>query len=172
MNPAPARVVPSTVTAAVPVDVRITDCAEDELTCTLPKATLAALTLSVGTAACSRRVKLLEALPEVADKVTVCPVATGETAAVKPALPALAGTVTNAGTVTAELLLDRLTFKPPLAAAVLRVRLQASVPDPVIDLLLQDRELNAAGNEEPVIPVPLRLTVTGPLGDALLITLI
>jgi len=71
----------------------------------------------------------------------------------------LVGTITDAGTVTAELLLDKLTVKPPTAAAVLKDRVQASVPDPVIDPLLQDSALNAAGTEVPVMPVPLRLTV-------------
>jgi hypothetical protein len=61
---------------------------------------------------------------------------------VKPTLAALAGTITDAGTVTADLLLDRLTFKPPLGAAVLKVRVQGSVPDPVIEPLLHETEFN------------------------------
>lgn len=142
VNPAPASVARSTVTAVVPVEVKMTDCIADVLTRTLPKSTLAALILSVGTAACSCKVKLLETLPEVAVKVTVCPMATDETAAVKPTLAALAGTITDAGTVTADLLLDRLTFKPPLGAAVLKVRVQGSVPDPVIKPLLHETEFN------------------------------
>jgi hypothetical protein len=57
--------------------------------------------------------------------------------AVKLAVVDPAATVTEAGTVTAELLLVRLTVKPPLAAAALSVTVQPSVPAPVIELLLQ-----------------------------------
>ena len=59
-----------------------------------------------------------------------------------PTLVALAGTITDAGTVTAGLLLDRFTCMPPSAAAVLKIKVQASVPDPVIEPLLQEKELN------------------------------
>ena len=108
----------------------------------MPNVMLVALMLSIGTAACSCKVKLLETLPEVAVKVAVCPDATDDTVAVKPALLALAGTVTNAGNFTAELLLDRLTGMPPLVAAALKVTVQASVPDPAMDPLLHETELN------------------------------
>ena len=66
-----------------------------------------------------------------------------ETAAVKLALVAPAGTVMDEGTVTALLLLDRLTASPPLPAAAESVTVQASVPAPVMDPWLQDRELGA-----------------------------
>jgi hypothetical protein len=56
----------------------------------------------------------------------------------------LAGTITVAGTVTAALLLDRLTTRPPLGAAVFSVTVQASVPAPVMDPMLQVKALNAA----------------------------
>jgi hypothetical protein len=73
---------------------------------------------------------------------------------VNPALVAPAGTVTVLGTVTAELLLDRFTLRPPLGAEVLSITMQASVPDPVMAPLLQDSALNPAGA---AVPVPLRL---------------
>jgi hypothetical protein len=60
-------------------------------------------------------------------------------------------TVTVAGTVTAELLLARLTANPPLAAATFSVTVQLSVPAPVIDPLVQLSPLNTG------TPVPLRL---------------
>jgi len=60
--------------------------------------------------------------------------------AVKLALVAPAATVTVAGKVTAELLLDRLTVKPPLGAAALNPTVQLSVPAPVIDPLEQLNE--------------------------------
>jgi hypothetical protein len=72
---------------------------------------------------------------------------------VNPALAVPAGTVNVLGTVTAELLLDRLTVNPPLVAAAVSVTVQASVPAPVMAPLLQDSWLNAAGA---VVPVPLR----------------
>jgi hypothetical protein len=58
--------------------------------------------------------------------------------AVNAALVAFAGTITEAGTLTAALLLDSFTDCPPLPAAELSVTVQTSVPDPVIDALLQE----------------------------------
>jgi hypothetical protein len=71
----------------------------------------------------------------------------------KLALVAPAGTVTEAGTVTAELPLDRVTVNPPLTAAALSVTVQESVPDPVTDEFGQESADNTG------TPVPLRLIV-------------
>ncbi len=72
-----------------------------------------------------------------------------------------AGTVTVAGTVTAVLLLERLTTNPPLGAAAFNVTVQASVPEPVMEPLPQVTALT-------VVPVPLRLTVVeAPLEELL-----
>jgi hypothetical protein len=119
----------------------------------------------VGTAAFSCSAKLLETLPALAVRVTACAVVTDDTVAVNPALVALAGTTTVAGTVTAALLLVRATLKPPLPAAAVSVTVQASLPDPVIDALLQDSALSAAGT---AVPVPVRLITAVPLVDELL----
>ena len=62
-----------------------------------------------------------------------------------PVLVALAGTVTEAGTVAAGLLLDRLTVSPPDGAAMFSVTVQASVPAPVMDAPEQESALNSAG---------------------------
>jgi len=71
-------------------------------------------------------------------------------------------TVTDAGTVTAELLLATPTANPPLAAATLSVTVQLSVPAPVIDALLQLKPLNTG------TPVPVRLIrVEVPLDELL-----
>jgi hypothetical protein len=70
---------------------------------------------------------------------------TAETVAEKLALVAPAATVSEAGTVTAALLLARFTVNPPLAAASFRVTVQASVPAPVIDALLQESVESATG---------------------------
>jgi hypothetical protein len=74
----------------------------------------------------------------------------------KATLVALAGTVTVAGRTTAALLLERLTLSPPLPAAVLRFTVHTSVPDPVIETLVQESALSVPGAAVPV-PVPLRL---------------
>jgi hypothetical protein len=77
-------------------------------------------------------------------------VLTEETIAAKPALFVPAGTVTVAGTVTAPLLLARLTKNVPLTAVALRLTVQLSVPAEVIELLVQANPLNTG------TPVPLK----------------
>jgi hypothetical protein len=101
-------------------------------------------TVSVGAVAFSCRTKVSERLPALAVSVADCAVATGNTVAVKTVLVVFAGTVTVPGTVTAALLLDRLTMSPPDGAAALSVTVQESVPEPVMDVLLQERALNTA----------------------------
>ena len=58
--------------------------------------------------------------------------------AVKPTLVAPAATVTEAGTVTEELLLVRLRTKPPPGAAEFSVTVQASVAVPVTVAFAQE----------------------------------
>lgn len=91
---------------------------------------------------------MLEAL---AVNVTVCVVETGEATAEKLALVAPAATVTEDGTVTADILLDRLTVWPPSGATALKVTEQLSLPAPVSE---DDAHVSAfkAG-----CPVPLAL---------------
>jgi hypothetical protein len=85
--------------------------------------------------------------------------------AVNPALAAPAGTVTVAGTVAAGLLLMRLTVNPPLGAAAFSVTVQASVPVPVIDPLLQLKAFSTGGA---AVPVPLKLmAVVDPVEELL-----
>ena len=87
---------------------------------------------------------------------------TEETAALKPILVAPAGTVIVAGTETAKLSLPRLTTNPPMAAAAFNPTVQLSVPDPVIELLLQLSPLSTG------TPVPLRpTTVEAPVEELL-----
>jgi hypothetical protein len=100
----------------------------------------------------------------LAVSVTAWAVLTDDTAALNPELIALAGTVTVVGTVTAPLLLDRLTLSPPLGAAPLSVTVHASVTDPVIDALLQERVLNVA-------TLRRALTVASMVGEALVMLL-
>ena len=89
---------------------------------------------------------------------------TEETVAEKLAVAEPAGTVTDAGTVTALLLLARFTVKPPLAAAEFRVTVQLSVPAPVIELLLQLNPLSTG------TPLPLRLMMVDVPLDELLVS--
>jgi hypothetical protein len=81
--------------------------------------------------------------------VVACEVETEDTVAENVALVALAGTVTVAGTLTAALLLDSFTLSPPLGAAAVSVTEHASVPDPVMDALLQEIDFNAAAVVDP-----------------------
>jgi hypothetical protein len=152
VKPAPVTAAALTVTDAVPDEVKVSDCVVAVFTLTLPKARLEVLTLNVGTEAPSCRAKVFATLPALAVRVTVSAMLTEETVAVKLALVAPAATVTEAGTVTALLLLARLTANPPLAAAVFSVTVQLSVPAAVIDPLAQLSALSTG------TPVPLRLT--------------
>jgi hypothetical protein len=83
-------------------------------------------------------------------------VVTALAVAVKLALVAPAAIVTDAGNVTALLLLARLTAVA-LAAAEVSVTVHASVPTPVSDPPLQDRALSVGVTG--ACPVPLRLIV-------------
>ena len=110
----------------------------------------------------------METAAELAVSVTFCAVATEETVAGNPTLVAFAGTITEVGTVTAELLLDRFTVSPPVGAAEVSVTAQASVPDPVIDPLLQVSVLRAAAGAL-AVPVPLKAIVAVEPDDELLV---
>ena len=88
---------------------------------------------------------------------------TDTTVAVKLAVVAPEATVTEAGTVTAELLLATPTAKPPLAAATFSVTVQLSVPAAVIDVSPQLKSLNTG------VPDPLRLTTVDVPLDELLV---
>jgi hypothetical protein len=101
------------------------------------------------TAASNCKVKLSEMPSALAVSIAVCVVLTGETVAVKPALLAPAGTVTEAGTITAGLLLVRLVVSPPLGAAAFSVTVQLSLPAPLMEPLLQLSAFSAGA------PVPL-----------------
>jgi hypothetical protein len=168
VKPVPVNIAELMVTGAVPVDVNITGRVDVVFSVTLPNERLAGLTVNVGPpAAFNCRAKLVETLPALAVSVTVCPVVTADTVAVNPALLALAGTTTVAGTVTAALLLARDTLKPPLPAAPLSVTVQASLPDPVMDALLQVSAVNVAGTAT-AVPVPVRPITAVPLVEELL----
>lgn len=124
LKPEPVKTAELIVTDPVPVEVKVRLCGVAAvLTCTLPNAKLLELTVRVGTVeltAFNCKEEVLDTVPAVAVTVTACEVVTDETVAVNPALVAFAGTVTDAGTLTAELLLDRVTVNPVLGAAAVR----------------------------------------------------
>lgn len=147
----------------MPVEVRVTVCVVEVLTETLPKLTVDVLTPRVATAAFSVKANVCETPARVAVRVTVCPVETEATVAEKLALVAPAATLTEAGTVTAALLLARLIANPPLPAAAFIVIVQASVPEPVIEELAQDNPVSAG------TPVPLNATAVDDPEEELLV---
>jgi hypothetical protein len=152
LKPAPATVAALTTTAAVPVEDKVSSWVAAEFTFTLPKARVEALRVNVIRDAPNCKANVSVTLPALAARVTACATFTAETFAGKLALDAPAGTVTEAGTETAVLLLERLTANPPLAAAVFRLIVQVSVPAPVIDPLVHVNPVSTG------TPVPLKLT--------------
>lgn len=85
----------------------------------------------------------------------------------KDAVAELAGTVTDAGTATAELLLARLTTTPAVDAAALSVTVQESELAPVSDEDVHESAGRFAGTE---VPVPLRpMTAVALLDESLVI---
>lgn len=144
-NPAPLKVTELTTTATVPADLSVTVWVAAEFRITFPKEMLVALRPSTVVEAFNCTAKVLESLPELAVRVAVWAEPTAATIAVKLALVASAGTVTETGTVTEGSLLERFTSNPPFAATPLSVTMQASVPDPVIDLAAHVNAPSVAG---------------------------
>jgi hypothetical protein len=155
-KPLPVAVTEFTVTAAVPLEVSITVCVVGVFTPTPPNEMLVAFKLSAGLPEFSCSESAFEVPPAVAVSVTDCALLTEETFAVNVALVAVAGTVTELGTETALLLLERVTLTPPLGAEPDRLTVHISASDPVIDVLPQFTALTVGVT---VVPVPLRLTV-------------
>ena len=141
-KPVPLIVMVLTVTGAVPDEVKVKDCVAGVFKVTSPKAMLLALMLSVAMYAFSCRAKFSDTVPALAVKVTACAVDTAETVAEKLPVVEPAATVTDAGTVTAELLLARFTVNPPVAAAGFKVTVQASVPEPVMEEFVQETAIS------------------------------
>ena len=162
MKAEPAMTAELTVSVPVPLEVSVTDCVVGVFRLMLPNERLLVLRVIAGTDALNCRPKLVEMPTAVAVRFTVCAEVTAETVAVKPVLVAFAGIVTEAGTVTAELLLARLTVIPLLGAVPFSETVQESDPAPVIEELVHKIPLRVAR------PVPLRLIVAVPPEEALL----
>src|SRR5580693_2795380 len=152
-----------TVSGPFPVEVSVTVCEVAAFTGSLPKVRLDVLRPSVGVVAPSWMAKVFAVLPALAVSVAVCDKLTAVTVAENEPLVAPAATVTDVGTVTAELLLLRPTTKPPVAAAALSVTVQLSVPAPVIEPFAQVSPLSTG------TPVPLKPTTVDVPVDELLV---
>ena len=116
-KPAPVIAIELMVTGEVPDDVSVIDCSAGELIRTLPNGILDALAVRAVLPGPNCTLKLLATPFAVAVRVAVWLVLTAFTFAVKDALIAPEGTVTEAGTVTEELLLASETVNPVSGAA-------------------------------------------------------
>jgi hypothetical protein len=166
-KPLPLTVAALTVTASVPDDASVNGCAAAEFTATFPNDRLVVLTLNPGVTASNCSKKVSETPFAFAERVTVSGELTATAVAAKLALLAPAAMVTDAGTLTAALLLASVTVSPPLAAAALNVTVQLSAAAPVTALLAQLSALTPGALT--AAPVPLRLTVIVPSAGALLV---
>lgn len=165
-KPVPEMLAALTVRAVVPADVRVMDWVVGVLITTLPNGMLVALMVSFAFEVLSATAKVSVTLPAEAVNVAVCAVVTAETVAVKLALLAPAATVTEAGTESEVLLLDKLTTSPPVPAAAVKETVHASLPDPANDELLQETALSAPGA---AMPVALMFTTRLPVDELLAI---
>src|SRR5579863_4683669 len=137
-KPDPCTVAAATRIGSGPDAVSCTVCVTIVFSGTFPKAMLVALMLSPGvplTFNCKGNSSTTP--PALAVSVTVCAELTEENAAIKLADVDPAATVTEAGTVTARLVLAKFTLKPPLGAALFSNTKHASVPAPVIETIAQ-----------------------------------
>jgi len=153
-KPLPVTVIDLTVTGAVPVEVRASIWVVGLLSTTPPNEMVVVFTDRAGVPAFSCSETVREVLPVVAVSVADCALLTDATFAVNAALVAVAGTMTDPGTVTAALLLDSPTLNPPVGAEPDKLTVQESASDPVIEMLLQFTALTVG---VPVAPVALRL---------------
>ena len=128
VNPVPVSVAALIVSGDVPDEVRVTDWLVGVLSVTFPKARLFVLRLRMIVCAFSCSVNTLVLPPADAVSVAVVFDVTAATAALNPAVVDPAATVTEAGRVTDELLLDSVTTVPPAGAAAVSVTVHASVP--------------------------------------------
>jgi hypothetical protein len=156
-KPGPLTVTEATVRGAVPVELRVIDCTTGVLSVTLPNPSEVALIFKAAVAAFNCNEVVRELFWVFAVSVTDWALLTKAALAVNLAVAAVAGTVIELGTLTALLLLARLTIRPPVGAEPDKVTLHASASDPVIDVLAQDTALMVGGR---VVPAPLKATVT------------
>lgn len=92
---------------------------------------------------------------DVAVRVAACAVPTAATAAVNAVLVEPPAMVTDAGTLTALLLLERETVTPPEGAAAESETVQPTFADPVTEVVSQEIELSVETSELEDDPLPL-----------------
>src|SRR5579863_1786205 len=153
---APLTAAELTVTEAVPVELNVIGCATGVFTTAVPNPIDVAFSVRAAEAALSCSERVLEVLPPVAVRITDCAALTAAVFAVNVAFVAVAGTITEPGTVTELLLLARLTFTPPVGAAPDRLTVHGSASDPVMEVLLQETALTVGIT---AMPAPLMRTV-------------
>jgi hypothetical protein len=125
-------------------EVKVTTAVAGVFTATFPNDSVVTLVERAFIAVSNCRAKVFELLPSLAVRVTACAYhCHHDTVAVNAALVAPAGTATVAGRVTAALLLERLTLRPPLGAAEASVTVHGSCTQPTSEALLQERALMA-----------------------------
>jgi len=95
----------------------------------------------------------------VAVSETAWAVVTAVAVAVNPAVVAFAATVTEAGTVTAVLALERVTVWPPLGAGPFSVTVHASVTEPTTVPLAHAIEPTPVSTPVPLITMTVALFV-------------
>ncbi len=125
----------------MPVEVTVTDFVTAVPTDTVPNASEVALRLREDVAALSWMAKALEDAFALNVIVAVCEEVTEAIFAVKEVDEAPEAIVIPVGTVTALLLLAALTLMPVDGAAELSETVHVTDPDPVKELLLQEKEL-------------------------------
>lgn len=152
VNPVPATLAALTVTAEVPVEVRVSVWLAGVFTFTLPNDRLEELTPREIDAASNCTPADAEMPVELADTVTACATFTAETVAEKLPLVTPAASAIEAGTTNDELLLLRPTVRPPVGTDVFVTTVQLSVPAPVIVVLVQ-LNLVSLGTPLPCSPI-------------------
>jgi hypothetical protein len=144
----PATEIEEIVTGAVPDEVRVTDCVAVLPTETFPNVTDGALRVRAGVPAggATVMVNVCAVPPSWAVIVAVWGVVTPLTVALNPVLDAPDRIVTEPGTVTAELLLVKVTPRFRLVLAV-RYTEQGSVAGALYELPLQETRLSEGDAE-------------------------
>jgi hypothetical protein len=154
-KPLPDIATELTVTADVPVDVKVTVWVVGVFNGTPPNAIVVAFTVKEGVPGLSWSEIDRELLPDAAVRVAAWELETAAMFAVNAVLDDAAGIVTERGTVTAELLAESPTVNPPVGAEPERLTVHGFAIDPVIDVDLQVTALTVGAT---LMPVPLRLT--------------
>lgn len=149
LKPVPESVAEVIVIGRVPVADAVTVCVTGVFNVVLPNEIVLELKLRADPLARSWSATEDEEPPADAVRMTDCAELTADIVALNRTAVAFAGTVTLEGKDTALRLLDSFTANPALGAGTLSVIVQASAPDPEIEVKLQERA------SMPGVPLPL-----------------